>query len=63
MFITSKCICCEQCISACPVSAISIEKGGKKAVIDQNICIKCGYCVNICPVQAITEEEPKNEGK
>jgi len=54
-----ECVRCEDCLSACPVQAISIQSG--KAVIDQDKCIQCGICVTGnfddyvgCPVKAIT---------
>ncbi|MBI9032756.1 4Fe-4S binding protein [bacterium] len=53
-----ECVKCEDCISICPVQAISIQSG--RAVIDQEKCIQCGICVNGnfydyegCPVKAI----------
>lgn len=55
------CVKCEDCLSVCPVQAISIQSG--KAVIDQEKCIQCGICVNGdfaeysgCPVKAITSQ-------
>jgi len=48
----TKCIGCLQCISICPVDAISQENG--KVIIDEEKCIGCGLCVKRCPVNAIT---------
>lgn len=36
------------CVSACRLSAISIEGGGPPAV-DENKCVGCGLCVKACP--------------
>ena len=48
----TKCIGCLQCISVCPVDAISWDNG--KIIIDEEKCIGCGLCVERCPVNAIT---------
>lgn len=60
----TKCIGCLQCISVCPVDAISWENG--KVIIDVEKCIGCGLCVERCPVNAITHyvifKETQNEG-
>ncbi len=49
---TSKCVGCETCVNACPVSAISMNDG--KANVDAGTCIDCGTCVGECPVEAIS---------
>ncbi len=53
-----RCIGCEECVSVCPVNAISVVNG--KALIDQEKCVHCGMCFNGngrdyegCPVNAI----------
>ena len=52
--ITSDCISCGSCASACPVEAIS--EGAEHYEIDQDTCIQCGNCAGTCPTEAITEE-------
>jgi NADH-quinone oxidoreductase subunit F len=47
------CIGCTQCVSVCPVDAISGEpKEAHK--IDPEICTVCGSCEPVCPVDAIS---------
>jgi len=48
------CVGCENCVSACPVEAISMKDD--KAVIDQEVCTECEACVAECPVEAIKVE-------
>ena len=47
------CVGCESCVSACPVSAISVDGG--KAKVDAGTCCECGSCVSTCPVGAISQ--------
>ncbi|MBQ7578404.1 MAG: 4Fe-4S binding protein [Synergistaceae bacterium] len=47
------CVGCESCVSACPVSAISVADG--KAKVDAAACVECGTCVSTCPVSAISQ--------
>ena len=50
-----KCKGCDICRKACPVSAITGERG-MKHVINQNKCIKCQTCIGKCPFKAIGQE-------
>ena len=49
--ITSDCISCGACESACPVECIA--PGDETYVIDPDACIDCGACAETCPVDAI----------
>lgn len=49
-----KCVGCETCVSACPVSAISMKDG--KASVNAGDCVDCGSCVGECPAEAIAQE-------
>ena len=46
------CTGCGQCVSICPVQAISLIK--KKAVINKRLCVECAVCFrnSECPVKA-----------
>jgi H+/Na+-translocating ferredoxin:NAD+ oxidoreductase subunit B len=45
------CLACEECLSRCPVKAITVEDTAK---VDRNKCLGCGLCAGICPSEAIT---------
>lgn len=38
------CLQCGQCVEACPVDAVSVNRWGEVFV-----CIHCGRCVEFCP--------------
>jgi ferredoxin len=50
--IQARCIGCGQCLSFCPMSAITLEK---KSWINPEECVECGVCwrSRVCPVDAI----------
>lgn len=49
---TKKCVACGNCISICPVSAISLQvnNGFEFPNVNQNVCINCHKCNRVCPV-------------
>jgi NADH-quinone oxidoreductase subunit F len=50
--VPESCKGCGVCRKACPVSAISGDKG-KVHVIDRKLCIACGNCRTSCPFNAV----------
>ena len=48
--ISEDCICCGNCESECPSSAIS--EGDGKYIVDSDACVDCGACAAVCPVDA-----------
>jgi len=49
--ITEKCTNCGDCLTVCPLDAISA--GEKSPCIDPALCTDCGTCADICPARAI----------
>jgi heterodisulfide reductase subunit A-like polyferredoxin len=49
--ITEKCTDCGDCMTVCPLDAISA--GEKHPRIDPALCTDCGTCADICPARAI----------
>ncbi len=46
-----ECKACEDCVSECPVEAITMVDG--KAQINADTCTECETCVEVCPSEAI----------
>ena len=55
---TNKCVGCNACVRACPVSDANIaqtnEEGRLIIHIDESKCIKCGACISACAHKART---------
>ena len=51
VILNSKCQKCNECLKACPVKAISYQKGFPK--VDEKICIECYCCHELCRYRAI----------
>ncbi len=49
------CTACGECVSSCPLDAISLPDGSTAAV-DADTCGDCGACIDVCPVSAISLE-------
>lgn len=48
--VHNNCISCGQCVSNCPVNALTLND---KIVVDEDKCIRCHSCVRVCPTKAI----------
>ena len=44
------CTGCGECVTSCPLDAITIQDG--KAVVDDT-CAECGACIDVCPNKAL----------
>jgi ferredoxin len=51
-----KCIDCGECISLCPVHAISFDNNWSITVDDKK-CLGCGFCTTSCAMHAINVNE------
>jgi electron transport complex protein RnfB len=51
--IDPACNGCGECVSVCPVNAISGETSHRH-VVDKEKCIGCGICLDKCPIHAIS---------
>ncbi|MBN2051547.1 MAG: glycyl-radical enzyme activating protein [Spirochaetales bacterium] len=49
-WIGNRCLGCRECLSACPVSALSCEEG---ITVRRNLCTGCGSCAEECPASAL----------
>jgi pyruvate formate lyase activating enzyme len=56
MWKQSKCVCCGECIKACPHKAISIADDGKTLLHDRKFCDVCKTheCVEVCLHEALS---------
>ncbi len=50
----SLCWNCGACVSICPVSCFSFDKGTWEVCVDNSKCISCGACVNACATHALS---------
>ena len=50
--INDRCRGCRKCVDACPVGAISGERG-ERHVVDPDSCVRCGACKAVCPFEAV----------
>lgn len=53
----TNCTLCEECTSACPDKAITLDHKNSIPIIDSNLCQKCGICSKTCNWGEIIEEK------
>lgn len=51
--VSSECVACGCCESACPVCAVSVYRG-VCAIVQEEKCVGCGKCVHACPAGVIS---------
>ena len=51
-YYENKCLCCGECVGACPVGAHAVGEGGH--ILDRDKCIGCGKCEEYCLGDALT---------
>ena len=52
----AQCVACGSCINACPLNAITIQKGCY-AIVSTDKCAGCGKCAKECPASIIELKE------
>jgi polyferredoxin len=50
---TEKCISCQRCTVACPMS-LDVNAMVQARAMENSDCILCGACIDICPKDVIT---------
>lgn len=60
--IDSSCTHCGVCVAACPVKALTLDRGRRAIGRDDAACISCAACVRACPTGAQAFRGPQYEG-
>ena len=62
--VSDDCSGCGACAeNTCRFRAISMDKGGEKAVISFERCMGCGVCEDVCPIGAISLRREPSKGE
>jgi ferredoxin len=48
-----KCTHCGACVTVCPASAFSVERGSMLVNFNNAKCVACGVCIKACPSRAM----------
>lgn len=54
MYNSEICMLCKQCISVCPIDALTLKEEKQSIDVNRIECDKCGKCVEICPSGALS---------
>jgi len=51
LYTVSRCLCCGQCVAACPRQALRLDESC--VVVDETACVPCDVCAAVCPARAM----------
>ena len=54
LYQSARCQACYQCVSVCPVRAITAVTDDEEIKVDREKCTACGTCCRSCPSKALT---------
>jgi len=61
--VSDECNACGNCIEYCRFNALTLDEGGKKAIVNLKKCMGCGSCEDACPIGAISLRLEPSKGE